>query len=177
MPCPSEEEKRESCPFFCSSPPRLTLCPPREWYFQFDRVQLRHPRGKVISLAIAETRTDEPPTMQEQKRYRCFLSLSLPPSIIRPLFGNKRLIRFDATWNMNSQRINHDSKTTRAIMNRRSIALFESTIESESCSSMKASISARYMRVFLLASRRFTYNIRNETNYIITDCTCVFCNG
>ena len=84
VPCPSEEEKRESCPFFCSSPPRLTLCPPREWYFQFDRVQLRHPRGKVISLAIAETRTDEPPTMQEQKRYRCFLSLS--PSSLPPLF-------------------------------------------------------------------------------------------
>lgn len=76
MSRPNEEEKRESCPFFCPRPPRLTLCPPREWYFQFDRAQLRHPRGKVISLAIAETRTDEP-TMQEQKRYRRFLSLSL----------------------------------------------------------------------------------------------------
>lgn len=102
MSRPNEEEKRESCPFFCPRPPRLTLCPPREWYFQFDRAQLRHPRGKVISLAIAETRTDEP-TMQEQKRYRRFLSLSPSPSIIRPLFGNKRLIRFDVTWNMNSR--------------------------------------------------------------------------
>lgn len=122
------------------------------------RGQMNHPRCRNRNVIVASS-----------------LSLSLlPPSIIRPLFGNKRLIRFDATWNMNSQRINHDSKTTRAIMNRRSIALFESTIESESCSSMKASISARYMRVFLLASRRFTYRIRNETDYIITDRTCVF---
>ena len=56
-------QRREPRLFFCSRvhPPvgEGALCPPSRMVFQFDRVQLRHPRGKVISRPHCDTPTDE----------------------------------------------------------------------------------------------------------------------